>query len=126
MKLLFDDATGVILARYSDNVSPMPGMPSFEPVTGPGQILVDAPADIIGEAVIGIMTDGTLVVDPVIIENQWTSVRSRRNSLLAECDWICSITDYTVPNKDAWIVYRQALRDITKGDNPYTVVWPVV
>ena len=122
MKLLFDAISGIIIARYSDAIHYIPDMPPFEPSAGPGQILVDVHADIIGEAVTSITSDGTLVVDPVIVENQWVFIREHRNSLLSKCDWICSITDYTVPNKDGWIAYRQALRDITKSNNPFTVV----
>jgi len=48
-----------------------------------------------------------------------------RNRRLVETDWICSISDFEVANKGGWIVYRQALRDITRVGNPFAVVWPV-
>ncbi len=59
------------------------------------------------------------MLDEGIIEAEWRNIRTIRNKRLSETDWICSISDYEVPNKGDWIVYRQALRDITKGPNPF-------
>lgn len=55
---------------------------------------------------------------------RWEIIRGQRAKLLRESDWICSITDYTVPDKDQWIMYRQELRDITKQPDLFAVVWP--
>ena len=120
MKLLFDES-GALLARYGD-ASPIT---PFEPVAQPGQTLMEVPEGVIGEAVVG-LSEGELVLDEGIIAAEWRNIREMRNRRLGETDWICSITDYEVANKGAWIVYRQALRDITKGANPFKVVWPVV
>jgi hypothetical protein len=120
MKLLFDES-GAIIARYGN---PSPITP-FEPVAQPGQILMEVPEGVIGEAVVR-LSEGELVVDEAIIEAEWRNIREIRNRRLAETDWMCSITDYEVPNKGAWIVYRQVLRDITRVGNPFKVVWPVV
>jgi hypothetical protein len=50
-------------------------------------------------------------------------IRAARNQLLAQCDWT-QLPDATV-DKDAWLVYRQALRDITEQTGfPETVEWP--
>lgn len=55
--------------------------------------------------------------------NQSSSVRSTRNSKLAECDWT-QIADATV-DKAAWATYRQALRDISKQTGfPWDIQWP--
>ena len=55
--------------------------------------------------------------------NQSRSVRSTRNSKLAECDWT-QIADATV-DKAAWATYRQALRDISKQTGfPWDIQWP--
>lgn len=118
MKLLFDES-GAIIARYGD-ASPFG---PFELTAQPGQTLIEVPEDVIGEAVIR-LSEGELVVDNAIIEAEWSNIRTVRNKRLAETDWICSITDYEVPNKALWVAYRQALRDITKGTNPFKVVWP--
>ena len=50
------------------------------------------------------------------------SVRSKRNSLIAETDWM-ALSDNTI--SPAWASYRQALRDITAQEGfPYAVQWP--
>lgn len=114
------DESGALLARYGD-ASPFG---PYEPVAQPGQTLVEVPEDVIGEAVVR-LSEGGLVVDEAIIAAEWSNIRTIRNKRLAETDWICSITDYEVPNKAGWIAYRQGLRDITQGTNPFKVVWPV-
>jgi hypothetical protein len=50
-------------------------------------------------------------------------VRKQRDKLLKETDWTMGF-DSSVTDKDAWVHYRQALRDITKQD-PLNVIWPV-
>lgn len=59
---------------------------------------------------------------PEDIAREWDGIRQERNRLLAESDWT-QLPDATA-NKEAWQEYRQALRDITEGDNPLNVVWP--
>jgi len=45
-----------------------------------------------------------------------TSLRQRRNSLLASCDWtVLSDSQLTTTEKTAWKTYRQSLRDITEN-----------
>ena len=52
------------------------------------------------------------------------SVRSQRDSLLAESDWT-QVPDAPV-DQAAWKTYRQALRDITTQSGfPHEVTWPV-
>ena len=44
------------------------------------------------------------------------SLRQRRNSLLASCDWtVLSDSQLTTIEKTAWKTYRQVLRDITEN-----------
>jgi hypothetical protein len=51
------------------------------------------------------------------------TVRSTRDQKLKESDWT-QLEDAGV-DKDAWVVYRKALRDIPKQDGyPWNVVWP--
>jgi len=55
--------------------------------------------------------------------NQSRTVRSTRNTKLAECDWT-QIADAPV-NTQAWANYRQALRDIpTQTGFPWDIQWP--
>ena len=50
------------------------------------------------------------------------SVRSQRNNLLAETDWM-ALSDNTLTPE--WAAYRQALRDITEQAGfPENVTWP--
>lgn len=71
---------------------------------------------------------GTLISEtrvdltPEDIAREWDGIRQERNRLLAECDWT-QISDATA-DKDAWAVYRQALRDITTQTDPINIVWP--
>lgn len=49
--------------------------------------------------------------------------RLKRNQLLIDCDWT-QLSDSPVKTQ-AWVVYRQALRDITKQANfPWNITWP--
>jgi hypothetical protein len=57
------------------------------------------------------------------IENQWEEIRVLRNQLLTECDWT-QLADVSSETKEAWIVYRQALRNITAQTNPFSIEWP--
>ena len=50
-------------------------------------------------------------------------VRAERNIKLSETDWT-QIADATA-NKQAWAIYRQALRNIsTQAEFPNNVTWP--
>ena len=55
-------------------------------------------------------------------EQEWGTVRGKRNFLLARTDWT-QIPDAPV-DADAWAPYRQALRDITSQADPFAIVWP--
>lgn len=57
----------------------------------------------------------------------WQAVRTRRDQLLALCDWTQSpdVLRIQAPAVTAaWDVYRQALRDITQQPDPHAIVWP--
>jgi len=52
------------------------------------------------------------------------SMIDARNRLLQSCDWT-QMPDSPVQNKQAWAVYRQALRDITDQSGfPFNINWP--
>jgi hypothetical protein len=55
----------------------------------------------------------------------WEQIRSQRDALLKDSDWAI-ISDATPkPSKEAWLTYRQALRDIPQNfSTPEEVVWP--
>ena len=60
----------------------------------------------------------------------WTVIRSKRDSLLAECDWtILTYSPLSASKKTEWKIYRTALRAVPqtvgidpKDDGTYT--WP--
>lgn len=52
-------------------------------------------------------------------------IKARRNRLLKNCDYTQTL-DFS-GDKEAWAVYRQALRDIPQTyPNPADVVWPTI
>lgn len=69
--------------------------------------------NLLPDEIIGTASDETL----------WERVREVRNVLLLESDWVV-LPDAIVSNKDMWLEYRQALRDMTNVDNPYDVIIP--
>lgn len=55
----------------------------------------------------------------------WEIIRGRRNALLFESDWAIMADADPKPNKETWLVYRQALRDVPQSfSTPEAVVWP--
>lgn len=51
-------------------------------------------------------------------------IREQRDRLLQECDWT-QANDIPQITKDAWAIYRQALRDVPQQAGfPLNVVWP--
>lgn len=52
------------------------------------------------------------------------AIRYKRAALLSASDWT-QLPDVPVATKEAWAIYRQALRDVTLQPDPFSVVWPV-
>jgi hypothetical protein len=58
------------------------------------------------------------------IEARAQAVRADRDRMLASCDWT-QLADASVPNKEAWATFRQALRDVPLQEGfPFNVQWP--
>jgi hypothetical protein len=53
----------------------------------------------------------------------WAGARARRAELLAASDWT-QLPDVPAGTRERWAEYRQALRDITNQENPYSIAWP--
>lgn len=62
-------------------------------------------------------------VDPRTSDTEWPIVRDKRNQLLAASDWT-QLPDVPLATKEAWAIYRQALRDITEQPDPFNIIWP--
>jgi hypothetical protein len=56
---------------------------------------------------------------------KWDEIRGQRNNLLSGSDFTQLADAPVTPEKRAeWVVYRQALRDITLQSDPFGIVWP--
>jgi len=59
---------------------------------------------------------------------KWLAIKRVRNELLTACDWT-QLPDavLTVEEKEAWVIYRQKLRDIPQNYQlPEDVIFPVI
>ena len=126
------------LRRDNPQVS-FPKVPSNELLAGYGVYPYTRPDRPVSDSLTSKVVDGTFEQDAV---GNWTlpyvaeqlpqdqaerNVRSRRDGLLQDTDWIV-IKSYergaSIPA--VWEIYRQALRDITAQTGfPYAVAWPI-
>jgi hypothetical protein len=91
---------------------------------------VQIPDGLDPNTVIAIKED-EIVEDPIKvqikIDNQWDVIRFQQRQKLSDSDWTCSVVD-TPPEilaqREQWIIYRQALRDITTQTDPFNIIWP--
>lgn len=59
------------------------------------------------------------------LDVQWGIVRTERNRLLTETDYIdLPNTPVTTDCKNNFLIYRQSLRNITQQTDPYNITWP--
>lgn len=133
MKLLYEIASGNVLARYPDapldaQLAALSFAEPAEPAADSGLALIVVPDSVaIPQVIIRVIqSDGgaEFIIDQDAVAQQWRNVKEGRNQQLAASDWICSVSDFAHPKKDAYVVYRQALRDITAQPNPFALVWP--
>ena len=65
--------------------------------------------------------------DKRILEEKWANIRTQRNRLLTESDWVVVKAKEEHPNASIpsdWVDYRTELRDITKQSDPDDITWP--
>lgn len=66
-----------------------------------------------------------IAIIPPVIPPTWEQIRSRRDFLLKDSDWSAMPDANPKPSKEAWLTYRQSLRDIPQTfANTGEVVWP--
>lgn len=69
-------------------------------------------------------SEGGFTYTPVIRKETWDSIKLRRDAELARSDFT-QLADWP-GNKQAWAVYRQALRDLPETfSDPNDVIWPI-
>jgi hypothetical protein len=96
--------------------------------------LIQVPSDLDPEVVMAVQdSEGTITLqaDPVKVQAktdaQWVQVRTQQKQKLYESDWTCSVVDPPAPilaQRDQWVLYRQALRDVTTQSDPFNITWP--
>ena len=65
--------------------------------------------------------------DKRILDQKWADIRTERNRLLTESDWVVVKAKETHANASIpsdWVDYRTELRDITKQSDPDDITWP--
>jgi hypothetical protein len=75
---------------------------------------------------------GTLVIQPPDYIPADVQLRNQRDILLQQTDTPWGLADYQHPDKQAWLDYRQALRDLPETADPQldengqltNVIWP--
>jgi len=132
MKLLYEIASGNVLARYAIPLDAQLAALTFseptEPAADSGLALITVPDSVaIPQVIVRVVRSDSgveFIVDQDAVAQQWRNVKEGRNQQLAASDWICSVSDFVHSKKDAYVSYRQALRDITQQANPFALVWP--
>lgn len=95
--------------------------PEFDPFTQTIQLneIEDPMQETVGWTIIELTTEEQAVAREQIIHN----LKFKRNTLLEETDWMMFAD--TPEISQAWLDYRQALRDVpAQAGFPETVVWP--
>lgn len=86
-----------------------------KPETSPGQVIGWADAWVVREA------------NEAETQIQWSSVRTKRDSLLASSDvFVVRAYEKGEPVPQDTVDYRQALRDVTSQPNPFSIQWPTL
>ena len=66
-----------------------------------------------------------ITIIPPTIPPTWEQIRGQRDALLKDSDWSAFPDATPKPSKEAWLTYRQALRDLPQNfKNPSEVIWP--
>ena len=66
-----------------------------------------------------------IAIVPPVIPLTWEQIRAKRDALLKDSDWSAFPDANPKPSKDAWINYRQALRDLPQNfSTPEEVLFP--
>ena len=74
-----------------------------------------------------VFEDENLATQDLNFDIGWDRIRTIRNKLMFECDWVFSEdSPLTDELKAQWRIYRKELRDLPATfDDPSKVVWPI-
>lgn len=104
-------------------VLPLDLVPQFDPANPPQPNTYGVPDDV----QVGWIKQGDAFIPPseaLLRQRKEIEVRQDRDRRLAASDWT-QLPDVPLANREAWAVYRQALRDVTEQVGfPFDVVWP--
>lgn len=66
-----------------------------------------------------------IAIKPSVIPPTWEEIKKKRDVLLKDSDWSVAADANPKPSKEAWLNYRQALRDVPQNfSDPSKVIWP--
>ena len=109
-------------------------VPSPSNLTGPWAdfVFVPVPDGLEGKPLKAELVDDVWVISldvDTVTAAAWTNLRSKRNLLLQQSDWVALADAHlSQDKKDAWFTYRQALRDLpdtlTSPQDLDAVTWP--
>lgn len=88
--------------------------------------IADAPEFVIADGLWRWTGDAFVRDDPPSpsLAEVWQEIRYQRDKRLLASDWT-QLPDVPEATRAAWVVYRQALRDLTEVASPADVIWPV-
>lgn len=76
------------------------------------------------------LVEAGAVIDPYAppVVDLAMRARAERNARMAACDWtMLPDAPVTIAQRDAWMAYRAALRDISLQDGfPTDIQWPII
>jgi hypothetical protein len=130
MRILIVKNSDLSIASYYDADAPMSyGGPwgdstQFTHVVVPNEMDPDCVVVVDNEGILEAQEDQALL--DAKEERQWEALRKERDKRLAESDWT-QIMDSPLSTeaRDAWIIYRQELRDIPENtEDPANPDWP--
>jgi hypothetical protein len=125
--------TRPVIGQYTEEDAPAPDMVGEDIIAGYWMIeytAVDMFSDYTDEdGVLHTKVEQEQTYQARLDDEASNSVRSQRDTLLAESDWrVIKAQETGIPMSQAWVDYRQALRDITSHANfPWLddADWPV-
>lgn len=119
----YDNETKEVLGWYLDRFVSTPPQPYIPVTNEEHQVFIEILSD---SSKVAKVEDGKVVIKRRVITIPWSAVRAKRDRLLSETDYT-QMPDYVHEHKEAYRLYRQALRDLPQkyaNRDPKEIVWP--